>query len=164
SRREDMSDTTEARSVRAITEDRINFSRSTRVEWMVRVPINTDAEDLLLPEYWKHVSAAKKFKVGDDIIAKSEDGTWRAHYEIRDVGPLHATLALLVPGADGVYRYAKSRSLTSADERHEVTWKGPAHRWVIRRVSDGETIKHGFDARETAEAWMNTEMHAEAAA
>ena len=143
------------RHVRAISEDRINLSRSVRNEWIVRVPAGTLPEDLTQPEYWKHVVQAKRFKAGDDIIARCEDRTWRASYEIRDVGPLHATLAILKPDSAGVCWFAKIDELAKDSDTHYVEWLNIGTMYVVKRKSDGEIIEQKFRTPELAAAWMH---------
>lgn len=146
---------TPVRHVRAISEDRITFSRSVRNEWIVTVPAGTLPEDLSVPEYWKHVVQAKRFKAGDDIIARCEDRTWRATYEIRDVGPQHATLAILKPDSDGVCRFGKIVDLAKDTDTHYVEWINIGTKHVVKRKSDGEIIEKGFKTSEAATAWMH---------
>jgi len=142
------------RQVRAISEDRINFSRSVRTEWIVRVPAGTLPEDLCSPEYWKHVVQAKRFKAGDDIIARCEDRSWRADYEIRDVGPLHATLALLKRDSDGICWFDKIAALPTETDTHYVEWINIGNLHAVRRKSDKEIIEKGFRTAEAAAKWM----------
>ena len=151
------------RHVRAISEDRINFSRSVRNEWIVRVPAGTLPEDLLLPEYWKHVVQAKRFKAGDDIIARCEDRSWRANYEIRDVGPLHATLAILKPDSDGVCWFGKIADLPLETDTHYVEWINIGNLHAVKRKSDKEIIEKGFRTAEAAAVWMHKHCAAIAA-
>ena len=146
---------TPVRHVRAISEDRITFSRSVRNEWIVTVPAGTLPEDLSVPEYWKHVVQAKRFKAGDDIIARCEDRTWRATYEIRDVGPQHATLAILKPDSDGVCRFGKIADLSLETGTHYVKFINNVYKHGVRRKSDDELVEKNFENAELAAAWMH---------
>ena len=159
-----MSETTkDSRQVRAISQDRIILARSAHNTWNVRVPVGTLPEDLLNPEYWKHVAQASRFKPGDDIVARCEDRTWRAHYEIRDVGTLHASLALLKPDSDGVCWFDNLIDLPMENETHYVEWVNVGVGAVVKRKSDKETIEKGFSTKERAAEWMHRHVKAIAA-
>ncbi len=144
------------RHVRAISGDRITPAPSVRTEWIVTVPAGTQPEDLCQPEYWKHVSVSKGLKAGDDIIARCEDRSWRANYEIRDIGPQHATLAILQPDADGVCRFDKIDDLAKKTATHFVEWINIGVKHVVKRKSDGVIVESGFRTSELAADWMHS--------
>lgn len=153
----------EASKVRAISQDRVTLSRSARAEWTVSVPSGTAPEDLLNPEYWKHIAAALKFnagdakgRIGDDVLAICEDRSWRALYEVRDVGPTHITLSLVAPGKDGVCRYVNPvKDLALETDTHYVKWINIGHKHAVCRKSDNEIIEKGFKTAQQGAAWMH---------
>ncbi len=128
----------------------VRLSRSARNEWQVDVPAGTEPESLLEPGYWKHI--ATRFKKGDDIVAVCVDRTWRATYEIRDIGPHYMVLAIVKHGVDGVCRYGGAQ--VTQEGNLQVSWIAPGSKWGVRRSSDNEIIRSKFETRESAEAWL----------
>ena len=147
--------------IRAINEAvaNVRLSRSARNEWLVTIPAGTFPETLLRPDYWKHVT--HRFRIGEndgkggDIIAICADRTWRANYEIRDIGPLHMTLVILKPDSDGVCRYGGEGDLTMETETHYVEWINIGNMHAVRRKSDKEIMKNRFQSEQLAAAWMH---------
>lgn len=138
-----------SRHVGHLSRNRILPETAARKRWCITPPAGSLPEDLCLPEYWKHVVAEIGVKPNDLVDATCEDGTWYATYLVLHVGPLHAKLQLLTD-----YSLVKVTDLAKKSETHEVKWKGPAHKYVVRRLSDGETVKHGFVSEAAAAAWM----------
>ena len=149
-------------SASAITETaaKVRLARQARNEWHVTIPPGIPPETLLRPDYWKHVTHL--FRVGDndgrggDIIAVCEDRSWRATFEIRDIGPYHMNLVILKPDSDGVCWFDKLSDLADETTTHYVKWIAPgAVRWGVKRKSDDETIESGFEHKALAKVWMH---------
>ena len=142
--------------VRAISEDRLNFSRADHTDWNFSVPAGTPPEALLNSEYWKHVAGgSKRIRPRDIIHAECEDRSWSATYTVRDVGPYHIKLAILVPDSDGVCRFDKLAGLSTKTDTHYVEWINIGTMYVVRRKSDREIIEQKFRTPELAATWMH---------
>ena len=140
----------EPRHVGALNRNHILPETAARKRWCVTPPAGSLPKDLCQPEYWKHVVAEIGLKANDLVDATCADGTWFATYLVIHVGQIHAKLQLLAE-----HSLEEVTNLAKKTETHEVKYKGPAHRYVVRRLSDGETVKHGFDSEAAAAAWMH---------
>ena len=158
-----MPETTQA-PVRAISEDRLTFSRSDHTPWTFSVPAGTPPEALLQADYWKHVAGSnKKVKPRDTITAECEDRSWMAWYTVRDVGPYHIKLAILKPDSSGVCWFNLMADLPLETETHKVEWINIGTMHVVRRKSDNEIIEKRFKTPELAAAWMHKHIRSIAA-
>ena len=147
-----MSNDTESQAPRragALNRSHIWPERAKVQAWHVEPPAGSLPNDLCQPDYWKHVAADVGVKPGDDVRAMCADGTWFAEYLVLHVGAQHAKLQLLRE-----YSLVEVSELVAKTKTHEPKWMGPAHKWVARRISDGETIKHGFESQAAVEAWL----------
>lgn len=150
--------------VRAISEDRINLSRSDHTDWNFSVPVGTPPEVLCQPDYWKHVAGGnKKIRPRDIVHAECEDRSWSATYTVRDVGPYHIALMILKPDSDGVCRFDHMADLAKETDTHYVAWVNIGTMHTVRRKSDKEIIEKGFRTPELAAAWMHQHCAAIAA-
>ncbi len=138
------------RHVGALNRNHILPESAARKRWCITPPAGVLPEDLCDPAYWKHVVAEIGLKPNDRVDATCADGTWFAEYLVIHVGPTHAKLQLLAE-----YSLAAVTNLAKKTKTHEVKWKGPAHKYVVRRLSDGETVKHGFVSEAAATDWMH---------
>ncbi len=118
-------------------------------------PPGTLPEDLLSPEYWKHIVAETRMKRRDIIRVCCKDGTWEAEYVVVHTGPLHAKLRLRKPGSDGVDWIERETGLSSNVKSHEVVNGGEVQGWIVRRLSDNEAVKSGFESEDQAIVWMH---------
>ncbi len=138
------------RRVGALNRNHVLPESSARKRWCVTPPAGVRLEDLCDPAYWKHVVSEIGLKPNDYVTATCADGTWYAEYLVIHVGQTHAKLQLLTK-----YSLVEVTNLAKKTETHEVKWKGPAHKYVVRRLSDGETVKHGFISEAAATGWMH---------
>ncbi len=146
---------TTSRRLGALNRSHILPSPSARKEWVVTPPIGCAPDDLCVSDYWKHVAAEVGIQPNDLVSATAVDGKWYATYLVIHVGPQHAKLQLL-----HAYNLEPAEVLAKKTQTHEVKWMGPAHKWVVSRISDKETIKHGFETADLAATWLNTEAKA----
>lgn len=137
----------------ALTRARIKPAVSAFKQWFVDAPEGMKAADLCIPQCWKHVVRELGVQANDFVYATAEDGAWCAEYIVLHTGDRHAKLFL-----KGEWQLSDVSELADHSTTHEVAWKGPAHKYVVRRISDGETIKHGFVTPEAATIWMAHEM------
>ncbi len=118
-------------------------------------PVGTLPEDLLDPEYWKHIVVESRMKRQDIWRVTCKDGTWEAEYVVVHTGPLHAKLRLRKPGSDGVDWIERETGLSSNVKSHEVVNGGEVQGWIVRRLSDKEAVKSGFESEDQAIVWMH---------
>ncbi len=146
------------RRVGTLSRSRILPETAARKRWCVTPPSGALPDDLCEPGYWKHIATEIGIKPNHLVDATCEDGTWYAVYLVLHVGPQHAKLQML-----SEYSLVAVDAMAKKTETHDVKWKGPAHKYVVRRLSDGETIKHGFASEAAAAAWMAQNANAIAA-
>lgn len=152
------------RQVRAFQPDRVSFSRSAYTDWHFLAPAGTLPVDMLKPDGWKHITGSNhKIKARDVIHAECEDRSWIATFTVRDVGPLHISLAILKPDADGVCWFNKVTGLSLETATHYVKWVNIGDMYAVRRKSDDEIIENRFRVPEAAAAWMHKHVASVAA-
>jgi hypothetical protein len=150
--------------IRAFSEDRVLPSRADHSDWTFIVPSGTPPEALLQADAWKHVAASNtKVRARDIIRAECEDDSWMATYKVRDVGPTHIKLALMVPDADGIIWFNKPSGVALVADTHFVEWINIGTKHAVRRKSDNEIVKSGFRTAELAADWMAGHLKAIAA-
>ena len=137
----------EVRRIIALNMAHIQPLQSAITPWSVTPMIGISAEDLLEPEYWKHV-ADVLLKPDDLIWARSQDGSWWAAYMVLYTGPNFAKLHMLSSGT-------LEQVMDADTETHEVLWISPSVRYGVKRKSDKETIKDGFETKAEAADWLN---------
>ena len=141
-----MAEEEKKRSVQ-ITPSRMRLAEYDRQEWVANAPEGTTIEDLKEPGFWSLM--ASQFKPYDHIEVRAEDGTWVAE--------------LLVMGCDRTWArvFVKNTwTLTSADVAmsqavlHEVFWRGPQHKWSVKRLTDQTCVKDGCATKDEAVQWL----------
>lgn len=142
----------------ALNRNHIKPETAARRRWCVTPPFEAVADDLCDPEYWKHTVQEIGLQPNDLVDATCED-RWYATYIVLHVGPRHAKLQKL-----SEHSLAEVTDLATTTDTLEVKYRGPAHRYVVRRISDGETIKHGFKTELEATEYMHRQARNIAAA
>jgi len=132
---------------------------SARRRWCVTAPSGATPEDLCIPEYWKHIARECGLRDNDIVTATCLDGSWYCEYIVLHVGPVHAKLQ---PIMEPVVLIDLSEAVDKSDT-FKAVWKGPAARWCVQRISDGELTKTKFQTKEQAVVWINTQAKALAA-
>lgn len=112
--------------------------------WVAAPPVGVVLDDMLRPEFWAHV--ARKLEPLAQILVFPEDGTWEAELRVRDTAKLAARVSVI--------RHTKwpDPAGLGSGERYEIEYRGPAHRYCIRRKSDNEIVEVGFATKEAAAA------------
>lgn len=118
-------------------------ANSVRLIKVVVPPAGTPYEDLLRPEFWTHIGHL--FQPGYRIEVYPEDSAYYAELLVLNAGPRFAQVVELrhVP-----LNATETRVAASAE--CFVEWAGPAHRFRVRRQSDGEIMQTGFQTRDLA--------------
>lgn len=128
-----------------ISERMIGQADEVRNFWCVTPPAGTDPKSLENPASW--VNLARFLKARDRIEAMPEDGAWTAEYVVLHKSPIGATVFCLN------HWDLEGANVADASD-FEVKWGGPAVKFRVLRVSDGEVLKSGFDDKEVAAKWM----------
>jgi hypothetical protein len=132
----------------AITEGSIKLSEFERREWVANIELGVSVEDIQDPAYWALV--AKKISPYDHIEARAEDGSWIAFLIVTGCDRTWAKVAV-----DRVVRLTTSDvSMSQADAKHRLEWKGPMRKWTVIRASDSEVVRDGFTEKDQARLWM----------
>ena len=138
-----------------LTESRLSLAEYAHQRWSVVPAEGTDFETVLRDSFWAHVSA--KFKIGDIIEVRAEDGSYFAELYIRECGRNYAKTAVLRK----VELEPASAPVESAD--FDIQWKGPHRKFAVVRLSDGEIMKEGFLDRAMAGDYLRSHSRAVAA-
>lgn len=136
----------ETRGQRTLHALRFKEAALVRNVWSVVPEEGTAFEALLNEEYWAHVGG--RLRPGDRIEVQAEDGDFYAELLVRECGRLWARVAVTAYHVFGVDEAGATR-----DTGHAVKWKGPHHKWSVVRA-DGAVVRHGFDTKPEAGAWL----------
>lgn len=130
-----------------VPEMRVMLASYARNDWVVNAEDGTSIQDALDPMYWTHV--APKLKPYDRIELRAETGEWIAELLVMGVDLTWARVVLLK-------HHDLMPDLEKAPEpqRHEVFWRGPQHKWSIRRLADQEVLQSGFGDKTLAYEWV----------
>jgi hypothetical protein len=128
----------------AIQEGRLKLAESARQVWRVTVPGGVNPDDLLKPEYWRHVS--RKFTVGDLVEVLAEDWTYFG------IGIVRAT------GKDGaLVQPIQGAALPEPEELEAEDFAIkhiPGLDFVVVRKSDGARVSENHKSRGAAYGWL----------
>jgi len=124
------------------------------MDWIVTPSEGTRPEDLLNPEYWKHVVAASGIEPMAEITAWAMDGSWVCDYRVIHVNSTHAKL--IMKGKPEYLDEVKESDLET--DTLFVKWISPAARYGVRRKSDNVTLKDGFQNKQAAARWMHENL------
>jgi hypothetical protein len=133
------------RKVEALTKTNFEEAEFKISRYSAIIPIGTFPEDLLMPEYWAHVTAF--MRPWQRIEAHSEDGTWFAEYIVLSVDRAWARVRML-----GKYNLTSNDVALSQAEKlsqsgFEVKWRGAA-KWSVIRTADSAIMKEHMDREE----------------
>src|SRR5262245_31403523 len=116
--------------------------------WAADIVDGTPFEEILAPDYWSHVAA--RLKVGDEIRAFAEDGSWLARLLVRDRGYIWAKVAVLE-------RHVFPPLGESGREAAEfaVEYRGRLQKHAVVRVATGALVLSGFASEGDARTAMS---------
>lgn len=117
------------------------------VTWHHTVPADMPFEEMLKPDFWTHV--ARNLRPHHRIVVDCEDGSWTATLFVRAAGRLSASVAVLSRTV-----FEDAPALPAAETGYTVSWGGPSQKHRVVRKSDSEIVRHGFDTKEQAAAWI----------
>jgi hypothetical protein len=127
----------------AILQRRFQLAEQTRAIYFVTVETHIKPEDVLNPDFWRHV--ASQLRPYDEIIVATDSCEWRMELLVCDVW--HC----------GVRVVERSRVDMTAEEEGgndvaddlRVKWRGPVNRWCVVRT-DGVIMRGGLDNKNVA--------------
>lgn len=131
-----------------ILQNRVRGAEYNRNIYSATPEYGTRYEDVIKPEYWKHV--ASTLRPTDRIEVVSEEGTWFAELFVVSVGKQWAKVFPM--------RFIELSESTPNEQQgvatHAVEWRGPKRKWSVERNSDKEVIKDQFATKDDANAWL----------
>jgi hypothetical protein len=140
------------RIARKITQDKIRQARGAFTLYSVQPYPGTTVEDVIKPDYWKHV--AHNFKADDEIRMVPEDQSWRAHLYVTHAQ--HGEMFVQVLSHNNLS--AMDPALLQTEE-YEVKWRGVKKFSVVRK-KDNAVIKEDIATKEQAVAEMASHVRA----
>lgn len=126
--------------------------QAAKQDWCFTAPVGVTPEYLEQPEVWKHVAADRKVKPNCKFYITAADGSWYGEFYVTYVSGTDIKMECLF-----VKPLADANSLADRTETHKVEYSGPAQLFVVKRLSDGAVIKHGFGSAVEASLWMHKE-------
>lgn len=116
--------------------------------WFVDAPVDHTLEDMLMPNYWAHIS--RQLSTGDEIVVWAEDNTYVARFYVIDAGANWAKVY-----CHKFDEITKTFELPEdADTAYIVEWSGNYHKHRVRRKQDGEVLVSQLKTREEALTWL----------
>lgn len=129
-----------------LTADRIKPAEFVRNVFRVNAPEGVAYKDVLVPDFWAHVSAT--FSRGDSLEVFAEDSSWYAQLLVLDASRLHAKVTPLI------YQNFQIKAKKEVDPDFSVEFKGPQRKWSVLRKKDKEIVKDGFESKDDAATWL----------
>lgn len=142
------------RKVESLTITNLKEAEFVRPVYCATIPIGTDPEDLLKPEYWAHV--ATHLRPWARIEARAEDGTWFAEYIVLSVDRTWARVRMLAKYNLTSQDTSISQAEKISQSGFEIKWRGGAKWSVIRKV-DSAVMKEGMERDEAEMALIQVE-------
>lgn len=135
---------------------KLKFAESEELHYKIVVDQGVEPEDVLDPEFWRHV--ARKLPPHTRLTIWAWDTSWVLEaYVIYSTD----TDARVVPAEAGLTKFtrAASKDEWEADKKHKIVYINPQTRWAVQRKVKGkpneiETLKDGFASRAAAEEYL----------
>ena len=121
--------------------------------WVVKPELGVTVEDMEASIYWANI--ARMLKPWDRIEAHAADGSWMAHFVVRDAGPMYAKVTLISKiDLDSLQPMPDIVPMPETSEFSPPTWRGPHSKWCILRLADKAVVKEGCASRDEAKLWL----------
>jgi hypothetical protein len=130
-----------------LTEQRMGLAEAMRHDWVVNAQEGTTVKDILDPTYWAYV--APKMSIYDRVEVRLETGEWVAELLVLGLDRNWARVHMLQ-----LYDLIPVAEAAPAPQSNEVFWRGPQHKWAVRRLADQEVIQQNFESKLAAAEWM----------
>jgi len=141
-----MSEQEKKRSIQ-IDPGRMRLAEYDRQDWVANAPEGTVIEDITEPSFWSLMAA--QMKPYDRVEIRADDGTWLAEVLVLGCDRTWARVHLL-----NHYKLSTADVSLTQSVRHESFWRGPQHKWCVKRLTDNEIVKSGCATREEASTWL----------
>jgi hypothetical protein len=130
-----------------LQEARIGLAEERRNDWVVNAEEGTTIQDVLDPAYWAFTS--NKLTPYDHIEVRLETGEWIADLVVLQVGMSFTRVHLR-----HFYDLVQVKEDLPVPQKHEVVWRGPQHKFAVKRLQDQQVLQNGFNTREEAGVWL----------
>lgn len=154
-----MNDKTATPKIYRLKEQRLkaNVQGYENTLWNAYIEAGVPFDEIIKPEFYAHVADGKGIKIGDEITAVCDDGSWRAHLYIIDVGRVWVRVHLLS-------KHELAVPLVFGDDPnlalYRIDFKGRLLKHSVVRNSDNEVIKGGFTTSADANVWLGEHLKA----
>lgn len=125
---------------------RMQLSEFARQDWVANAPEGATPEDIKNPAFWMLMS--QQMKPYDRVEVRADDGTWLAEVLVLEAERTYARVSVL-----NVFEL-DSQADTQVQTDFEVFWRGPQHKWSVKRTSDNEVVKSGLSTRSEGISWL----------
>jgi hypothetical protein len=127
----------------AILQRRFQLAEHTRAIYFVTVETHIKPEDVLKPDFWRHV--ASQLRPYDEIVVATDSCEWRMELLVCDVW--HC--GVRVVEQNRVDMTAEEEGGNDVADDLRVKWRGPVNRWCVVRT-DGVIMRGGLENKNTA--------------
>jgi|10_taG_2_1085330.scaffolds.fasta_scaffold126024_1 hypothetical protein len=131
---------------RALPAVDFRLQETVQASFTALVPAGTTREEVLRPDYWKHV--CKQMPTMSELTILPKDGSWYGKYFVRYAGRLTANIVEL--------QYMELEALTSDDVTNkdfDVTFS-TVDRFCVVRTDDQFVMSKGHNTETDAMEWM----------
>jgi hypothetical protein len=149
-----MAEVAEAKRTIILEPQRMHLAEHARQEWVVDAEEGTKVEDIMAPAYWSHM--ASQMKQFDHVEVRMETGEWTADFIVSTVGRNWANVHLVQQ-----HFLSQDPGLETAMARYEVLWRGPQHKWCVKRLADNAVLQSGMDNKLAASTWLTSYENAQ---
>ena len=130
-----------------VPEARFKLTEHVFNTYHVAVDAGVTVKQLLDPLAWTHV--ARRLRHFDELIVNPDDGSYRAHLQVRRVGNTHAHVVVL-----NVVEFGGEETVEADASGFEVRHMGAHNKHSVMRLRDKTVMQAGFATKEEAHAWL----------
>lgn len=128
----------------ALLQRRFALAEHMRAIYFVTVEESIKPEDVLRPDFWRHV--ASQLKPYDLIEVAVDSCEWRMQLLICDVW--HCGARVIEMNRFDMSGQEEEDQSVGDDLR--VKWRGPVNKWCVVRTSDGVILRAGLETKNVA--------------
>ncbi len=127
----------------ALLQRRFTLAEQTRAIYFATVEESIRPEDVLLPDFWRHVASG--LRPYDEVIVATDSCAWRLSLLVADVWHCGARVVEL----NRTDMTAEDEGGNDVADDLRVKWRGPVNRWCVVRT-DGVILRGGLDNKNMA--------------
>jgi len=140
---------------------RLNIGRFSSTEfvnkhWTCTVEVGTTLEEVLQPAFFSNV--AMMITPYDQIIVRTDDGSWYAELLVLMSGPSWAKVHLKYSA--NLLDKEDSGLTQDQEDKFIVAWRGPHLKWCVTRKDDKMNIKEVCNSKVEAYSWLREYLRA----